>query len=382
MGVQIHGSDSGGLVNGGKCFRPSKCRQGQVGENRSVASCDREKVILLVALKDLVAHGWKSDNGFRAGYLTQTEEFDLSSSFLLPLHGVEVERLSRRSCGGERKVISTISPISNESNGYGIRIHNLEQIAYDAVLRAFKAQSDALTWVYSATCLSIISYVFTMFGKTVSSDWIWLFLDIFVSHEKEGLITELRKELRVSDDEYRNYLVRSMVMTSFAGSESGGRQVKDGNAKYMRNKPWPHWDSWNEVFGKKCAIGGRALDSAETVNKLASMQRNEQENFTEFIGAYYPMSFEELFPDEVLPEGMNHNVDSGSNTNVPNILNVPNVHVIPNVPNTPKEASLTLKHKFHVGQKLVKEPELISLGLPEIVRPEYVMFLLDKEELI
>lgn len=27
-------------------------------------------------------------------------------------------------------------------------IHHLEQIAYGAVLRAFKAQSDALTWVY------------------------------------------------------------------------------------------------------------------------------------------------------------------------------------------------------------------------------------------
>ncbi|KAL1554600.1 protein EMSY-LIKE 3-like isoform X4 [Salvia divinorum] len=49
-------------------------------------------------------------------------------------------------------------------------IHNLEQIAYGAVLRAFKAQSDALTW------------------------------------EKEGLITELRKELRVSDDEHRELL--------------------------------------------------------------------------------------------------------------------------------------------------------------------------------
>ncbi|KAK4481730.1 hypothetical protein RD792_012639 [Penstemon davidsonii] len=49
-------------------------------------------------------------------------------------------------------------------------IHNLEQIAYCAVLRAFKAQSDALTW------------------------------------EKEGLITELRKELRVSDDEHRELL--------------------------------------------------------------------------------------------------------------------------------------------------------------------------------
>lgn len=52
------------------------------------------------------------------------------------------------------------------------QIHHLEKEAYFAVLRAFKAQSDAITW------------------------------------EKEGLITELRKELRVSDDEHRELLVR------------------------------------------------------------------------------------------------------------------------------------------------------------------------------
>ncbi|KAI4300700.1 hypothetical protein L6164_034046 [Bauhinia variegata] len=52
------------------------------------------------------------------------------------------------------------------------QIHQLEQEAYSSVLRAFKAQSNALTW------------------------------------EKEGLITELRKELRVSDDEHRELLTR------------------------------------------------------------------------------------------------------------------------------------------------------------------------------
>ncbi|XP_061349055.1 protein EMSY-LIKE 1-like isoform X2 [Gastrolobium bilobum] len=52
------------------------------------------------------------------------------------------------------------------------QIHQLEQEAYSAVLRAFKAQSDTLTW------------------------------------DKEGLITELRKELRVSDDEHRELLTR------------------------------------------------------------------------------------------------------------------------------------------------------------------------------
>lgn len=47
------------------------------------------------------------------------------------------------------------------------KIHQLEQEAYTSVLRAFRAQSDAVTW------------------------------------EKESLIAELRKELRVSDDEHR-----------------------------------------------------------------------------------------------------------------------------------------------------------------------------------
>ncbi|KAG2262933.1 hypothetical protein Bca4012_012638 [Brassica carinata] len=51
-----------------------------------------------------------------------------------------------------------------------VEIHKLEQEAYCAVLRAFKAQSDAISW------------------------------------EKESMITELRKELRVSDDEHRELL--------------------------------------------------------------------------------------------------------------------------------------------------------------------------------
>ncbi|KAH9615731.1 hypothetical protein KSS87_013842 [Heliosperma pusillum] len=50
------------------------------------------------------------------------------------------------------------------------QIHLLEKDAYCSVLRALKAQSDAISW------------------------------------EKEGLITELRKELRVSDDEHRELL--------------------------------------------------------------------------------------------------------------------------------------------------------------------------------
>ncbi|KAJ6777911.1 PROTEIN EMSY-LIKE 3-LIKE ISOFORM X2 [Salix koriyanagi] len=52
------------------------------------------------------------------------------------------------------------------------QIHQLEQEAYSSVLRAFKAQADAITW------------------------------------EKESLITELRKELRLSNEEHRELLAR------------------------------------------------------------------------------------------------------------------------------------------------------------------------------
>ncbi|XP_047337728.1 protein EMSY-LIKE 3-like isoform X2 [Impatiens glandulifera] len=52
------------------------------------------------------------------------------------------------------------------------KLHQLEKEAYRSVLAAFKAQSDTITW------------------------------------EKEGLVTELRKELRVSSDEHRELLAR------------------------------------------------------------------------------------------------------------------------------------------------------------------------------
>ncbi|XP_041997090.1 protein EMSY-LIKE 3-like isoform X4 [Salvia splendens] len=86
-------------------------------------------------------------------------------------------------------------------------IHNLEQIAYGAVLRAFKAQSDALTW------------------------------------EKEGLITELRKELRVSDDEHRELLSQvngdDLIHRIREWREAGGNQNLAPNVPLHMNNQLP-----------------------------------------------------------------------------------------------------------------------------------------------
>nr|GMC82424.1 protein EMSY-LIKE 3-like isoform X1 [Ipomoea batatas] len=72
------------------------------------------------------------------------------------------------------------------------QIHQLEQEAYSSVLRAFKAQADAITW------------------------------------EKESLITELRKELRLSNEEHRELLSRvnsdDVIRRIREWRQSGGHQ--------------------------------------------------------------------------------------------------------------------------------------------------------------
>uniref|UniRef100_A0A1D1XC88 Protein EMSY n=1 Tax=Anthurium amnicola TaxID=1678845 RepID=A0A1D1XC88_9ARAE len=79
---------------------------------------------------------------------------------------------SGRVTGNGRTAVVGALPYTRVHTDMETEIHLLEQEAYCSVLRAFKAQSDAITW------------------------------------EKESLITELRKELRVSDEEHRELLTR------------------------------------------------------------------------------------------------------------------------------------------------------------------------------
>nr|DAD42212.1 TPA_asm: hypothetical protein HUJ06_000442 [Nelumbo nucifera] len=80
-----------------------------------------------------------------------------------------VPRGGRVAGNGRSSVLGSV-PYPRMHTDMETQIHLLEQEAYSSVLRAFKAQSDAITW------------------------------------EKEGLITELRKELRVSNEEHRELL--------------------------------------------------------------------------------------------------------------------------------------------------------------------------------
>ncbi|XP_057539062.1 protein EMSY-LIKE 3-like isoform X2 [Amaranthus tricolor] len=101
-------------------------------------------------------------------------DYDLSDSSgtdddLPPPHQHRFARNARVTGNGRPAVAASTYP-RMPNNDMETQIHIIEQEAYCAVLRAFKAQSDALTW------------------------------------EKESLITELRKELRVSVEEHRDSL--------------------------------------------------------------------------------------------------------------------------------------------------------------------------------
>ncbi|KAJ0258534.1 Protein EMSY-LIKE 4 [Hirschfeldia incana] len=87
------------------------------------------------------------------------------------------------------------------------QIHQMEKEAYISILRAFKAQADAITW------------------------------------EKESLITELRKELRVSNEEHRELLGRvnadDTIRRIREWRQSGGMQPSMRNAAQVVHDTLP-----------------------------------------------------------------------------------------------------------------------------------------------
>ncbi|KAH6813014.1 Emsy N Terminus plant Tudor-like domains-containing protein [Perilla frutescens var. frutescens] len=90
-----------------------------------------------------------------------------------PPHQNRMSRGGRISSNGRPAALNSHPyPRMYEDTDMETKIHQLEQEAYSSVLRAFKAQDDAITW------------------------------------EKESLITELRKELRLSNEEHRDLLSR------------------------------------------------------------------------------------------------------------------------------------------------------------------------------
>ncbi|KAL6129815.1 hypothetical protein ACLB2K_073164 [Fragaria x ananassa] len=91
---------------------------------------------------------------------------------LPPSHQNRIPRGGHVAGNGRSAVASVPYSRMYGDTGMEAQIHQLEKEAYSSVLRAFKAQADQITW------------------------------------EKESVITELRKELRLSNEEHRELLGR------------------------------------------------------------------------------------------------------------------------------------------------------------------------------
>ncbi|KRH43436.1 hypothetical protein GLYMA_08G149700v4 [Glycine max] len=89
---------------------------------------------------------------------------------LPPTHPNRIPRGERLAGNGRLPAGSIPYPRMHGEIDMETQIHQLEKEAYSSILRAFKAQADAISW------------------------------------EKESLITELRKELRLSNEEHRELL--------------------------------------------------------------------------------------------------------------------------------------------------------------------------------
>lgn len=198
----------------------------------------------------------------------------------------------------------------------------------------------------------------------------------------------------------------------------------------MRNKSWPLWEEWKEIFGKDRAVGARSRGAAESVAMMKATQEQTNGNVD---GDYYP-SLDGIFPDEVVANevvGEHAIPDPGNSSNtqgdrsaqkpvkkqgkkrksidqldcVLDIMTKMNDNTTTRLETLSKRigyefeqsakreevykllgqiSGLTMKQKFYTSAKLVKEPELLDLfrSMPEDDRPDFVVFMLESDNMI
>ncbi|GFP93130.1 hypothetical protein PHJA_001457300 [Phtheirospermum japonicum] len=131
---------------------------------------------------------------------------------LPPRHQNRMSRGGRIAGNGRPTAMGSQVPYSRMYDGTDMeaKLHQLEQEAYSSVLRAFKAQADAISW------------------------------------EKESLMTELRKELRLSNEEHRDLLSRYPAGPAGRGQFGNNRISSGGHA----NGP-AEGGSFDPLIGRK-----------------------------------------------------------------------------------------------------------------------------------
>lgn len=204
------------------------------------------------------------------------------------------------------------------------------------------------------------------------------------------------------------------------------------DAKYIRGKSWPYFEAWKIIYGKDRAIGGSAEDAAESTQRVHTAESTQHVHDTQDSMNYdtendYRPNLDGVFVGESVGDG-NVPIAAGESAG-DSALNSPTlkktikkrkagealdgVLEMMNRMNddtnerlrtlsarigyefdltTKREAvlkllgvveGLTKKQKFTAAKILVKETELLDLfrGMDEADRPDFVMFLLEENNI-
>ena len=71
------------------------------------------------------------------------------------------------------------------------------------------------------------------------------------------------------------------------------------DAKYIRGKSWPYFEAWKIIYGKDRAIGGSAEDAAESTQRVRATQEN---TYVDTENDYYP-DMDGIYVGESVGEG-------------------------------------------------------------------------------
>ncbi|KQJ90767.1 hypothetical protein BRADI_4g33810v3 [Brachypodium distachyon] len=179
--------------------------------------------------------------------------------------------LRGRSFSGNGRASVGPFPYGRPHNDLESEVHLVEQEAYTGVLRAFKVQSDALSW------------------------------------EKESLISELRKELRVSDEEHRELLnkvnedgaIRRMRELRQGGETQSGlhRGLQSPVMPPHSVPPSAKWGPSSASKGKKAKpmtpVGLPSMDPTSLISRKVFTRWPDDNNFYEAtITRYNPATGE------------------------------------------------------------------------------------------
>lgn len=104
------GMESGSSASGRRGKKPER--------NRRSWSLN-EEAVLIASLKELISQGWKSDNGFRAGYLSRLEEAMKKSFPNTDLKATP--HINSRLCSWKKNYYSLQQILSRSGVGFNLR---------------------------------------------------------------------------------------------------------------------------------------------------------------------------------------------------------------------------------------------------------------------